>query len=529
MSSCIIYRLRNRELHSNHCMRKDFCMVKTLICKGNRVYRKISSRKSNKVFCYESGRLFSDNYRECQYGYGINGGPHVSYRMPRSDNYNRTKLEDALIYKCYHDKFHEVDNRACLIALKAREMGESLVQYDLNTGQLIREIYLSHAVKFKYIAWAEMNEMFYVKSVHSAERSRFHMATGISMNIAIVIAAFSAFPLKYVGMLEVDRRVFGAGITNAILTNGMLVVMYITGHVRFFSFDHILEKFKCFEHSLDSANTAQNIHWGDIPLGLPMNIKITECPPALFEVRCADQDVQIGGFPWHYIYSPRGTFGMFEITSLKDHIQAKGGTLRASYMNPDPDNCIFHGDNSGRIIHVSGSTVKVLQLQSEAGGEKRQLQTVCTIDAHKKEQREERSLMTSSGRCVKRRQTVDEISGQDNTLIHHVDYEDELDLTWISVTSPNQPSRVCFYDNQSFELIKEVYLEDTDASDMLYEHNVYVDLDTIVQVTKPRLGQFICNVYRLSGDINQENQSEKPGTSSKYLSSGTRRPRTRIR
>lgn len=31
----------------------------------------------------------------------------------------------------------------------------------------------------RYIAWAEMNELFYIKSVHSAGRSRFHMAVSI--------------------------------------------------------------------------------------------------------------------------------------------------------------------------------------------------------------------------------------------------------------------------------------------------------------------------------------------------------------
>lgn len=36
-----------------------------------------------------------------------------------------------------------------------------------------------------------------------------------------------------------------------------------------------------------------------------------------------------------------------------------------------------------------------------------------------------------------------------------------------------------------------------------FEHSVYVDLDTIVQVMKPNVGQFVCNVYRLSGDLNQ--------------------------
>ena len=37
----------------------------------------------------------------------------------------------------------------------------------------------------------------------------------------------------------------------------------------------------------------------------------------------------------------------------------------------------------------------------------------------------------------------------------------------------------------------------------LFEHDIYMDLDTIVQVVKPKHGCFMCTVYRLSGDPNQ--------------------------
>lgn len=505
--------LRQREIRFDSTKRKDFKVLKLLICKGNRVYQKVSCKKSNKAFCYESGRLFSENYRVCHYGYGKDGGLREMYRIPKSDMYDKTKLEDALIYKCYHENFDKYDNRASLMALRSREMGESLVQYDLNTGQLVREIFLSHAVKFKYIAWAEHNELLYVKSVNSAERSRFHMHSGIPLNIGIVIAMFSAFPFKYVGMFEVDRRVFGPGITNAILTNGMLVVMYITGLVKFFSFEQILSKCKVFEHELEAPDATRRIHWGEIPLGLPINIKITESQPVLFEVRCADQNVQVGGFPWHYIYTPRGTLGMFEVTSLRDHKQVRGGTLRASYMNTEPDNCIFHGDGSGRILHVSGNTVSILALQETDDEDQKHLQTVASIEVTKP-QMEERIQTTLSGRCIKKRQSLDELTCENDTVIHHADYEDELDVTWVSVTTPGEPPRLCFYDNRTLKLLRDVSLDSTDSNKEFYEYMVYVDLDTIVQVTKPRLGQFVCSVYRLSGDLNQENQfAVKQGTS----------------
>ena len=47
-------------------------------------------------------------------------------------------------------------------------------------------------------------------------------------------------------------------------------------------------------------------------------------------------------------------------------------------------------------------------------------------------------------------------------LIHQVDYEDELDLMWISATyqSPKLRGVVCFHDNDTGELIREVEIQE---------------------------------------------------------------------
>ncbi|XP_060597915.1 DDB1- and CUL4-associated factor 17-like [Ruditapes philippinarum] len=390
------------------------------------------------------------------------------------------------------------------MALKTRPVGVSLVQYDLNTGELIKEIFLSCRIKFRYLDWAEVNKMFYIKSIRTVE-TRVHLPERISSNVAVVMAAFSTFPLKFVGMFEVDRRIFGAGVTNAILTHGMLIIMYVNGLVKFFSFDRILEKFKNFEHSLDAFTSTGNIDWAELPADLPINIKITEIPPLLFEVSCCDQDVKIGGFPWHYIYSPKRAANIFQIKSLKDSIQVEGGALKCVDIHAEPDSCSFHNDDSGRIIHVSGGCLNVFKLHSEKMCRSVELQTVATVNVHKPQQKV-RVYMTSSGRRVKRRQSDNEVSfHDDDDVIHGVEYEDELDISWISVFSVSQASRVIFYDNQSFQMLKEVFLESSlTEGHQVYEHHVHVDLDTIVEIYKPMPGQFRCNMYRLSGDINQE-------------------------
>lgn len=53
------------------------------------------------------------------------------------------------------------------------------------------------------------------------------------------------------GMLEkcmyfFQLQVFGSSIVNAMLSHDMLIVMYASGYVRFYSFPHILEKVQSF-------------------------------------------------------------------------------------------------------------------------------------------------------------------------------------------------------------------------------------------------------------------------------------------
>lgn len=46
----------------------------------------------------------------------------------------------------------------------------------------------------------------------------------------------------------------------------------------------------------------------------------TDCPPVLFEVLCSNNSVQIGGYPWHFIYTPpqKNQKETHHVCSLKD-------------------------------------------------------------------------------------------------------------------------------------------------------------------------------------------------------------------
>lgn len=60
-------------------------------------------------------------------------------------------------------------------------------------------------------------------------------------------------------------------------------------------------------------------------------------------------------------------------------------------------------------------------------------------------------------------------------VIHSVDYEDDLDLTYISVTNQNADLRnkVCFYDNSNMKLVREFLLEDDGHQDLVSRHVLY--------------------------------------------------------
>ena len=43
-------------------------------------------------------------------------------------------------------------------------------------------------------------------------------------------------------VIVINFQIFGSSITNAMLSYNMLIVMYASGYVKFYSFQHILEK-----------------------------------------------------------------------------------------------------------------------------------------------------------------------------------------------------------------------------------------------------------------------------------------------
>ncbi|XP_064611607.1 DDB1- and CUL4-associated factor 17-like [Liolophura sinensis] len=231
-----------------------------------------------------------------------------------------------------------------------------------------------------------------------------------------------------------------------------------------------------------------------------VNILLRGEPPILFELKCADHLIEIGGSPWHYLYSPPHQEGVFHVKHLETHTQAKNGILEFESFGLEPHRAIFHPDDSGRIIHIGDGTMKVYRIGC-SGNKSPFVEESFTITARRSQPSTLLSFpqVTKSGRRVKKR-VQHGYTESDTMHIEDVDYENELDV--LCVTSVQHAETLKrpqvftgFYHNWTGQLLKETVLEQPWES--FYEHRVVVDLDTIVQTIKPSLGLFRCVVYRL--------------------------------
>ncbi|KAM9036681.1 DDB1- and CUL4-associated factor 17 isoform X4 [Sarcophilus harrisii] len=325
---------------------------------------------------------------------------------------------------------------------------------------------------------------------------------GIQPSVLLYFAVFRVIPLSLIGMLEINKKIFGSGVTDATISHGMLIVMHNSGLIRLYSFQAITEQF--MQQKLDLGRTCR---WGgtsgtvgESPFGIPCNIKITDTPPLLFEVSSLENTFQIGGYPWHYIITPnkKKQKGVFHICALKDHTMAKNGIQEMNCCSLESDWIYFHPDASGRIIHVGPNQVKILKLK-EIENSKTQHQVVedFVIVADREEKTKSLLTVTASGRVVKKRlNLLDDDPEQETFKI--VDYEDELDL--LSVVAVTQldtegKAHLDFHCNEHGTLLKSIPL--VESWDVTYSHEVYFDRDLVLHIEQKPNRVFSCYVYQM--------------------------------
>ncbi|XP_063789549.1 DDB1- and CUL4-associated factor 17 isoform X1 [Pseudophryne corroboree] len=473
-------------------LRLNMDILRNIVCQKNTKFNKVWTKHSKSSISYVNGRIYLANFGCCYSS--IASKPQQLYEMPRC--LKSEKIEDAILCECpLGEPLSQVsDYTSSLLAVTGHNW---LLRIAANTGETLQKVYLGSYRKFRYVTWDVPQETLVVKSVQ-----RNCVTESQQRAVLIYFAVFNVFPLSLVGVLEIDKNVFGSNVTDAMICNGMVIVMHSAGLVRLYSFERIAEQCmqqKCVLGEIctwkDKMGTV-----GDFPFGIPCNITLTERPPILFEVPCLENAFQVGGYPWHYIITPnkKRERGTYHICSLDDHSLANNGIREMKYCSLEPDWIHFHPDASERIIHVGPDQINVLRLKEVEN------------DPHRYEVTEDFSIfavrdpavnnmvtVTASGRRVKRRYDKLDDDPEQETF-KAVVYEDELDLlTVVAVTQIDVQGRahVDLHCNDTGRILKKITLQE--SWDVTHSHALVFDRDTLIHIEERPNRNFSCYVYKM--------------------------------
>ncbi|XP_027534380.1 DDB1- and CUL4-associated factor 17 isoform X2 [Neopelma chrysocephalum] len=485
--------------------RKNLGLLRKIMCQESTKFKNVWTTHSASPIAYERGRIYMDNYQCCISS--IAQAPRILYQ--KSKCAKSEKIEDALLLECPLGEMlpSPSDYKASLIVLTVQNW---LLRLSADSGEVLEKIYLAGSCckSFRYLSWDTPQEVMVVKTIQNKLPAAARQA-GIQQSVLFYLAVFQVLPLSFIGMLEINKKIFGNSVTDVAVSNGILIVMYSVGLVRLYNFKAILEQF--MEQPFDLG---QEFNWngqvgvvGKYPFGLPCNIKITDTPPLLFEASSLENAFQIGGYPWHYIITPnkKKHKGVFHICSLKDNALAKNGIQDMKCCSLEPDWIYFHPDMSGRIIHVGPNLIKVLKLKEVKNRtDQMEIAEDFTIVANRENCVNNTVTVTASGRVVKKRfNLLDDDPEQEVTdaTFKIVDYEDELDLlSTVAVTQIGADGRahLDFHCNEHGILLKSIPFRE--SWDVTYSHEVYFDKDLVLHIEQKPNRRFSCYVYQMVCD-----------------------------
>lgn len=466
-------------------------ILRKIVCQKTTKFRRVWTKHSKSAINYVNGRIYFANFGCCYSS--ISSKPQQLYEMPRC--LKSEKIEDAMLCEGSLGEAlpHPSDYTSSLLAITGHNW---LLRIAADTGETLQKVYLGSYRKFRYITWDVPQETLVVKSIQKSGVSDNQQST-----VLFYFAIFNVFPLKLVGVMEIDKKVFGSNVADAMISNGMLIVMHSAGLVRLYSFERIAE-----QNMQQMCVLGETCTWkgeagtvGDFPFGVPCNITLTERPPILFEVPCLENAFQVGGYPWHYIITPnkKTQKGIYHICSLDDHILAKNGIRDLKYCALEPDWIHFHPDASERIIHVGPDRISVLRLK-ELENDSYQYGVIeeFNILAMRDRTVNSKVTVTAFGRLVKRR--YDQLDDSERETFEAVVYEDELDLlTVVAVTQTDSEGRahVNLHCNETGRVLKKTILQE--SWDVTHSHALVFDRDTLIHIEERPNHNFSCYVYKM--------------------------------
>uniref|UniRef100_A0A8D2LVR2 DDB1 and CUL4 associated factor 17 n=1 Tax=Varanus komodoensis TaxID=61221 RepID=A0A8D2LVR2_VARKO len=498
-SICCLLTRRSQGFHMKDAgvlYRKNMGILRKLVCQESTTFKNVWTTHSTSPIAYQSGKIYFDNYRCCVSS--VTPEPRIIYQMPACPK--SEKIEDALLLECPVGEVlpNPSDYKPSLAVLTAHNW---LFRLCASTGEILEKVHLASHCKFRYLSWDTPQEVMTIKSAQH-KLPPASQQSHIQQSVLFFLAVFRVLPLSFIGMLELDKKIFGNSMTDAAVSHTVLIVTHSTGRFRLYSFQAISEQFMVHRVDLGHEYT-----WNDkvgivgkYPFGIPCNIKITETPDLLFEVSSLENTFQIGGFPWHYITTPnkKSQKGTFHVCSLKDHTLAKNGIQDMKCCSLEPDWIFFHPDSSGRMVHVGPNLIKVLKLkETENDAEQQEVTEDFIIKANRENNVNNSVTVTASGRVVKKRFNVlDDDPEQETFKI--VDYEDELNL--LSIVAVTQigadgTAHLDFHCNEYGTRLKSIPL--VESWDVTYSHEVYFDRNVVLHIEQKPNRIFSCYVYQM--------------------------------
>ncbi|CAH2305744.1 DDB1- and CUL4-associated factor 17 [Pelobates cultripes] len=252
--------------------RINLSILSKLVCEKNSLFHNVWTKHSKSAINYAKGRIYFDNFRCCYNS--LAAKPQQVYKMPACPKVE--KIEDALLCESpVGESFTQPSEYTpSLIAVTGHNW---LLRISANTGDVIDKVYLGSYRKFRYITWDVPQETFVLKSLHKKTVVEPQEQIDSGGSVLIYLAVFRVLPFALVGVLEIDKKIFGANVTDAMICQGILIVMHSIGLVRLYSFERLSEQF--MKQKLVIGQTCiwkgETRTVGEPPFGIPCNITLT--------------------------------------------------------------------------------------------------------------------------------------------------------------------------------------------------------------------------------------------------------------
>ncbi|KAM6071242.1 DDB1- and CUL4-associated factor 17 isoform 3-T3 [Chlamydotis macqueenii] len=219
--------------------RKNLGLLRQIICQESTKFKNVWTTHSASPIAYERGRIYLDNYQCCISS--IAQEPRILYQKPKCSK--SEKIEDALLLESPLGEMlpNPSDYKSSLIVLTVQNW---LLRLSADSGEILEKIYLAGSCcKFRYLSWDTPQEVMVVKSAQNKLPAAARQA-GIQQSVLFYLAVFQVLPLSFIGMLEINKKIFGNSVTDVAVSNGILIVMHSMGLVRLYNFQAISEQAK---------------------------------------------------------------------------------------------------------------------------------------------------------------------------------------------------------------------------------------------------------------------------------------------